>query len=70
MIFLLVSDELLIGFELAAEVVGVALVDRRYATELLMIPWIMLLIRLHDLFCYYIRLSESTKPTGIAARWG
>lgn len=38
----LVALELLVGFEVAHVVVGVALIDGRHATELLMVPRIFL----------------------------
>lgn len=47
----LIALELLVGLEYARLVLGLALVDCRDATELLMVPRVLFLIRRYNFFC-------------------
>lgn len=47
----LIALELLVGLEYASLILGLALVDGRDATELLMVPRVLLLVRRYNFFC-------------------
>lgn len=54
----LVALELLVGLEQAHRVVGVALVDGRHTTELLVVPRILFTVRLDDFFCGVEKITQ------------